>query len=146
MKMSTRGRYGLRVMLELALRDGKDPVLMSDIAEAQHISRKYMHSLLSRLKGAGLVRAVRGMGGGYLLNRKPVDITVFEILETLEGSLYPLECTFNPQVCPRIDICVARDVWMEIKTNIENLLKGMTLEDLINRHHAKNEQSLMYDI
>ncbi len=146
MKMSTRGRYGLRVMLELALREGKDPVLMSDIAEAQHISRKYMHSLLSRLKGAGLVRAVRGMGGGYLLNRAPADITVFEILETLEGSLYPLECTYTPNICPRMETCVARDVWLEIKGSIEKLLTGMTLEDLVQRHHAKNDQSTMYYI
>ena len=146
MKMSTRGRYGLRVMLDLALRDGKNPVLMSDIAQSQQISRKYMHSLLSRLKAAGMVRAVRGMGGGYLLNRACADITLFEILETLEGTLYPIECTLNPRLCPRTEQCATRDVWLEISHCIEKLLTGMTLQDLVDRHHAKNGQSITYQI
>ena len=146
MKMSTRGRYGLRVILELALREGKGPVLMSDIAEAQHISRKYMHSLLSRLKAAGLVRAVRGMGGGYLMNRAAADITLFEILETLEGSLYPIECTLNPKVCPRTETCATRDVSFEISHCIEKLLTGISLQDLVDRHNVKNGQSISYQI
>jgi len=146
MKMSTRGRYGLRVILELALREGKGPVLMSDIALAQQISRKYMHSLLSRLKAAGLVRAVRGMGGGYLMNRAAADITLFEILETLEGSLYPIECTLNPKVCPRTETCATRDVWFEISHCIEKLLTGITLQDLVDRHNVKNGQSITYQI
>jgi Rrf2 family protein len=146
MKLSTRGCYGLRALLELALNYGGKPVLMRAIAENQNISRKYLHALLTALKSAGYVRSVRGSGGGYLLAKPPAKIQVHDVLQVLEGSLSITDCVEDPDTCPRSQRCVTHELWQDLSAAVEKLLAGVTLQDLVVRHTAKASESLMYHI
>ena len=131
MRISTRGRYGLRAMLELARGFGEAPILMSTLAERQGLSRKYLHALLTVLKSNGLVHSVRGPGGGFILTRSPGNITLSDVLGAVEGPLSLVDCVADRKVCDRVDWCVARRVWQELSGAIENVLDGVTLQDLI---------------
>lgn len=131
MKMSTRGRYGLRAMLELARCFGGSPVLMGTLAEREDLSRKYLHALLTALKSAGLIRSVRGTGGGFVLARSPSQIRLSEVLHALEGSLSLVDCVADTRACAKSNQCPARRVWQELSGAIENVLDNVTLEDLI---------------
>jgi len=146
MRISTKGRYGLRVMLELALRHGQGPVMMSTLATSQNISRKYLHSLLTSLKAVGLVRSVRGAGGGYVLALEPSEIRVAQVVQALEGSLLPVECAKDGSVCERSETCAAHDVWEELGRAMEKVLSGITLKELAVRQSAKLRQGDMYYI
>lgn len=146
MKMSTKGRYGLRVMLELTLRHGSGPVMMSTIAESQDISRKYIHSLLTSLKAAGLVRAVRGAGGGYILAREPQKILLSDVVRALEGAFFPVDCVGDLALCERAEYCVTREVWRDLGEAIEGVLKKTNLEQLANRHKTMLTERQMYHI
>jgi Rrf2 family protein len=146
MKMSTKGRYGLRVMLELALRHGSGPIMMSVIAQSQDISRKYIHSLLTSLKAAGLVRSVRGAGGGYVLATDPSKILLSDVVQALEGAFFPVDCVGDRSLCDRSDFCVTREVWSELGSAIEKVLSKMTLEQLASKQRAKLTERLMYHI
>ena len=131
MKVSTRGRYGLRAMLELARCRRQFPVLMSTLAEREDISRKYLHTLLTALKSAGLVSSVRGAGGGFMLSKESAEIRLGEILRAVEGPLSLVDCVADKRVCDRSNRCVARGVWRELSGAIESMLDSITLEDLI---------------
>jgi Rrf2 family protein len=146
MKMSTKGRYGLRVMLELALRHGSGPIMMSVIAQSQDISRKYIHSLLTSLKAAGLVRSVRGAGGGYVLATEPSKILLSDVVQALEGAFFPVDCVGDSTLCDRSDFCVTREVWSELGIAIEKVLSKMTLEQLASKQRAKLTERLMFHI
>lgn len=145
MRISTRGRYGLRAMVELARGNGETPVRMSAIADRQRLSRKHLHALLAILKSGGLVRSVRGPGGGFLLSRPPDRISLGEVLELLEGPFSLVDCVADRRVCGRVNECVTRGVWQELSGAIENLLDGVTLQDLVEteptgRSKTKREQ------
>lgn len=131
MKISTRGRYGLRAMCELARRHGEAPVRMSVLAERESLSRKYLHALLTSLKEAGLVRSVRGAGGGFLLSRAPSKIRLSQILHALEGSFSLVDCVTDKRACGKVKHCTARRVWVELSGTIESVLEKVTLEDMI---------------
>ena len=131
MKMSTRGRYGLRAMFELARAFGRAPLLMSTVAERQGLSRKYLHTLLTTLKNAGLVRGVRGAGGGFVLTRPPGEIKLSEVLRALEGPLSFVECVTDKRACDRSSRCPARRVWQELAGAVESVLDNATLQDLV---------------
>ena len=146
MRLSTRGCYGLRAMLELALHYGGKPVLMRSIAERQSISRKYLHALLTALKSGGFVRSVRGSGGGYLLARPPASIRINDVVQALEGSLSVTDCVEDPSTCERSAGCVTHELWLELSQAVEQLLSGITLEDLVTRHAAKAAEAHMYHI
>ena len=146
MKLSTRGRYGLRVMLELALHEADRPVMMSRIAEAQEISRKYLHNLLTILKNAEYVRAVRGSAGGYILAIPPEKIRLGELVEALEGRWSLVDCIPNPQTCHRSATCVTREIWDEVSQAARAVLDSMTLADLVERHRKKNAAPLDFSI
>ncbi len=146
MKISTKGRYGLRAMLELAMHHGDSPVLMSSIAENQNISRKYLHALLTSLRSAGLVRSVRGSRGGYTLSHDPHQIRLNEIVHALEGSFAPVDCIDEEHICDRADLCVIRDVWADLSNAIETYLSSITLADLMERQKAQNAAQTMYYI
>ena len=130
MRISTRGRYGLRAMLELAQRFGEAPVLMSTLAQRQGLSRKYLHTLLTALKSAGLVRSVRGPGGGFVLARPPAQIKLSEILHAAEGPLSLVDCVADRRACNRSKRCLARRVWRDLSGAIEDVLDNVTLEDI----------------
>ena len=131
MKMSTRGRYGLRAMLALARRFGESPVLMASLAEREGLSRKYLHALLTVLKSAGLVRSIRGAGGGFVLARSPRQIRLSEVLHAVEGPFTLVDCVTDKRACGKASRCTARRVWQELSDAIEDVLASVTLEDLI---------------
>jgi Rrf2 family protein len=136
MKLSTRSRYGLRMMYELALNYGSDPVIIKDIAHNQNISEKYLSKLIIPLKGAHLVNSSRGSHGGYILSRDPSEITLREILEVLEGGITPVDCSKDGSVCSKSSGCPARDVWCMLESAITGLLEGITLADMLKRNNG----------
>ena len=140
MRVSTRGRYGLRAMFELARGFGRAPVLMSTVAERQGLSRKYLHTLLTALKAAGLVRSVRGAGGGFILTRPPEEIRLSEVLRALEGPLSLVDCVADKRVCDRSSRCPARRVWRDLADAINNVLDNVTLGDLAASEKKKRPQ------
>lgn len=133
MKMSTRGRYALRMMIDLAnhYSDEKDGyVKLKDIAERQEISKDYLVNLTHMLKNANLVRSSRGKEGGYMLTRPPEKINALEIVESTIGEIYILDCLGDKEVCDRIRGCKARKVWNGLNTSIRKELKQITLDQL----------------
>lgn len=148
MRLSTKGRYGARAMLDLALNSGEGPILLRDIARRQEVSEKYLEHSITALRKAGLVRSIRGARGGYVLAKLPSQIRLSEIMEVLEGSMAPVECVDDPQVCQRAQLCVTRDIWAKMKEAIDNILESITLQDMVERHSKKNSNSkaIVYNI
>ena len=137
MRLSTKGRYGTRLMLELALCHGKGPVLLKDIAKRQRISEGYLEHLLPPLKASGLVNSTRGAHGGYTLAKAPSKITLKEVIEALEGPLSLVECVNVPSVCERVRSCVTRNIWKELGKKISQTLASVTLKDMIIKQGKK---------
>jgi len=137
MKISTRGRYGLRALIDLATHDGEKSVSVSSIAQRQGISEHYLEQLLAQLNKAGFVKSVRGLYGGYQLNRPAGDITVAEILRTLEGPMYPVECLSDEgaDLCGSGNCagCVTKPVWEKLYESINKVLESYTLSDLLGK-------------
>ena len=146
MRVSTKGRYAARLMLELALNYNKGNVLLKDIARRQGISEGYLEHLVPPLKAAGLINSARGAGGGYALGRPPREITLREIILLMEGSLAPVECADNPGTCKKGPVCAMRDVWRELGESICDTLESITLKDLAQRQSEKIENNLIYHI
>ncbi len=145
MKISTKARYGLRIMLELAHYYSKGPVFLKDIAKRQQISEKYLEHILSSLRIKGFVKSLRGAKGGYVLNQHPKDIKVSEIIYTTEGSLSLVECIENPKVCSRYAFCITKEVWQGMKDSMEKYVDGITLQDLVEKERLSRFKS-MYNI
>ena len=139
MKISTRGRYSTRMMLELGLNYGNGPTLLKNIAESQDISMKYLCQLILPLKVAGLIISTRGAHGGYFLSKLPEEIKLSEILTSVEGSLSPVECVDNPDICSRSDLCVTHEVWKELGSRNFEFLESLTLKDLVDNHIKKQK-------
>lgn len=140
MKISTKGRYALRLMLDLALTGNEKPVPLRDVAQRQSISDKYLEQIVTQLSRSKMVRSIRGAGGGYLLTRDPAEYTVGEILRALEGNLAPVSCAVDGQCCERIDRCVTVEVWSAIQDAVSGVVDNMTLADLVRRYHEKCDQ------
>jgi Rrf2 family protein len=137
MKLSTRGRYGVRLMLELALHYGEGPILLKDIAERQGVSEKYLWQLINPLKKTGLVNSLRGAHGGYVLAKPPEAISVKAILQILEGPLCLVDCVDNPALCERSLSCISRDIWGEASKNMQQTLEDTTLAAMVERQKEK---------
>lgn len=136
MILSTKGRYGLKMMYELALSYGTGPMSLKEIAKKQQLSETYLEQLIAHLKKAGLVTSIRGAQGGYELSRKPEKITVGEIIRLLEGPLAPSECVLDEEPeCSRADYCVTRLIWEKIMESINNVIDSITLNDMINDYY-----------
>ena len=131
MRLSTRGRYGTRLMVDLAEHYAEGPVPLTKIAKRQDLSAKYLEQLIILLKGAGLIRSARGRRGGYLLARKPGDISVGEIVEVLEGRLAVVDCVMEPDLCYRAPKCPTRDICVNMTDVIKNQLYSMNLQDIL---------------
>ncbi len=141
MKISTKGRYALRMMLEFALHPD-ECTKISQVAERQGISDKYLEQIVSILSKAGYVKSRRGSHGGYLLSRKPSEYTVGMILRLTEGSLAPVSCLEeNPSQCPRWETCATLKVWNQLNDAISQVVDHMTLEDLVREQLEKSEGS-----
>jgi Rrf2 family protein len=147
MKLSTKGRYGLRAILDLALHQGEGLVMLKDIARRQEVSRPYLERLIAPLIAAGLVRSTRGARGGVLLLRSPSEINLGEIIQLLEGSIAPVDCVNDPKLCHRSGFCVTRDIWIEMKVAMSQVLDSTTLQDLVERQRQKGQiETAMYYI
>jgi Rrf2 family protein len=147
MKISTKIRYGARAMLELASHYGEGPIELKEIAKKENISLKYLEQVINPLRGAGLVKAVRGSKGGYSLAKPPSEICLYDVVETLEGPLNLLECLRDSKVCQKVPSCVTRDIWREVSEAISKIFYSITLEDMVNRKKDKEERnSPMYQI
>lgn len=133
MKITTKGRYGARVMLDLALRDSEAPTPLRKLAGAQDISAKYLEQILLPLMSAGLVKSVRGARGGYLLARPADQIHLYDIVRSLEGPLAPVECVLDAEYCDRVGGCVVHLVWGEMEGILVDFLSGLSLADLAAR-------------
>ena len=134
MKLSTKGRYAVRAMLDLALQNGGNPTLVKDISKRQGISDLYLEQLLTRLQTSGLIRSIRGPKGGFLLTKAPSEIRLCDILQTVEGSTAPVECVENETLCERADTCITRKVWIKMKQAVDEVLESTTLQDLVEWH------------
>lgn len=137
MKISTKGRYALRTMVDMAQHSGGGLVTLKDVSARQHISQKYLEQIVTVLSKAGMVRGVRGPQGGYRLAREPRDYSLAEILELVEGSLAPVECLEeSPNQCQECASCPTVDMWAGLYKVVTDYLGGITLQDLMDRAAA----------
>jgi len=146
MKLSTRTRYGVRLMVALARNYGKNPVFLKDIAKGENISEKYLSLIIIPLRGVGLVNSVRGAYGGYNLTKDPSQITLKEIFDVLEGDCSLVDCVKNPSSCSRVPICASHDIWAVIGEKISETLSSITLEKLVKMNQEKSGNTIMQDI
>ena len=140
MKLSTKGRYGLRAMIDLARYSEKEPVSISSIAMRQDISERYLEQLVGLLKKAGLVRSIRGATGGYVLTKSAGEISVGDVLRALEGSLEPVRCAafYSEEGCMASDGCVTKYVWQKINDSINEAVDKMMLDELVRESRIIN--------
>jgi len=131
MRLSTRSRYGTRLLLDLAQNYGNAPIKIGAIAKRQNISGKYLEQIIRPLKRANYIRSFRGVRGGYILSKPPDQITVGEIVALLEDGTYLTLCSDNPKLCSRSDECLTRPVWIEASRVLFDCLNQVTLADLI---------------
>lgn len=147
MKLSTRGRYGLKAMFDLALHSGDGPVSLTSIAERQAISVNYLEQLISPLRKAGLVKSIRGAQGGYMLAKSPDEITVGIILTTLEGPLAPTDCVVDDEgdLCDHNVYCVTKVIYEKIYESITNVVNAITLQHMLD-DYLKNQSGNIVDV
>ena len=141
MKLSTKGKYGVRAVFEIARHYGKGPITIKEIADRQGISFSYLEQILHKLGKAGVIESVRGPGGGYLLARKPADLTIGDVVRTLEGPIALSHCLAPGESagCNQGDDCVARMVWVKVGEKIEEALDSISFDDLLHRQRSQKE-------
>ncbi len=137
MKLSTRSRYGVRMMIDLAGHYGEKPVFLKDIAAREEISEKYLSLIVIPLKSAGLIRSIRGARGGYMLAREPQSISLCDIVEAVDGVICLVNCVNNPDACDRVCICPTRDLWSSLGDKIRDTLVDITLDQLVRSKNSK---------
>lgn len=140
MKLSTRSRYGLRMLLDMAQHAEGGPVQIGSIAKRQDISVKYLEQLIIPLKKANYIHSVRGPKGGHLLSKPPRDITVGEIVELLEGGINLSDCIANPAVCDRHEACLTRAIWEDATDAMYDRLHSITLSEMIQKTQGKDSK------
>lgn len=145
MKLSTRGKYGVRAVFEIALHYGKGPITIKEIADRQGISFSYLEQILHRLGKAGVIESVRGPAGGYLLARKPSDLTIGDIVRALEGPIALSHCLEPGESgdCNQAEDCVARMVWVKVGAKIEEALDSISFNDLLHQQHLQQTAILL---
>ena len=146
MKLSTRVRYGLRFMIELATHYGKGSLNLKDVAKSQDISDKYLSQIVIDLKSSHLIDGFRGAHGGYVLARPPQEVSVYDLVVALEGELSLVDCVRNPAACNRVTSCVGNEVWAKLGQTMTDTLESMTLADLVKRRQEKQPKDTMYYI
>ncbi|MHC4636524.1 MAG: RrF2 family transcriptional regulator [Planctomycetota bacterium] len=144
MKLSTRTKYSIRAIIEIASHYGKGPLQSKIIAQRQDLSVKYLEQLIAILKSADFVRSIRGAKGGYVLSRPPKDIKLSEVFRALEGSVVTVECLENDDYCNRTGNCVSKELWAEVEDAVYKVLESKTLQDMVDR--ANNKKELFYQI
>jgi len=131
MKLSTRSRYGTRMILDMAQHHNKGPIQLGDIAKRQNVSLKYLEQIIRPLKRANYVKSFRGSKGGHMLNKPPEEITVGEVVALLEGGARLTNCSANPETCERVDSCLTRYLWIEASKAMFEKLSNITFADLM---------------
>lgn len=134
MKLSTKGRYGVKAMADLAINYGTGPISIKSISSRQNISEYYLEQLFSALRKVNLIKSIRGSGGGYILGREPKDITVYEVLDVLEGPIEISTCLDN-SLCTNVECCATRLVWKKIKDSIDSVTSSITLQDIVDDYN-----------
>ena len=140
-QLSTKGRYGTRLMFQLALNYGNGPMLLKDIAKKEDLSTKYLEHIVPLLKSANFIHSTRGAHGGYALALPPEEIDLRKLVGVLEGDIAPVDCVDSPDLCDRSDCCVARDVWSILEDRINETLEDITLQDMVEKY----EQEYKFD-
>ncbi|MFH1459004.1 MAG: Rrf2 family transcriptional regulator [Candidatus Omnitrophota bacterium] len=146
MKLSTRTRYGTRLMLELGIHYDQGPIFLKDIAKLEDISEKYLSQIIIPLKNSGLVNSFRGAHGGYVLAKPPNKISMRSIIEVLEGNLSLVDCVKKPSLCSRVSMCTTRSLWGLLSDKVGEVLQEMTLLDLVNQCKNKKSHVINYCI
>lgn len=146
MKLSTRARYGVRLMVALAFNYDKGPIFLKDVARGENISEKYLSLIIIPLRRTGLVNSIRGAHGGYSLAKNPSQVTMKEIIDVLEGDCSLVDCVRNPSSCPRVPICASHDIWAIIGGKISETLNSITLDMLVKMNQEKAEKTMMHNI
>lgn len=147
MRMTMKGDYGLRAMIDLAAHYGRGPVPSSEIATRQLVPEHFLDQLLITLRRAGLLKSLRGPQGGHMLARPPSQITMSDVIRALEGNTAPMECVPNPSVCQLSPGCGMRDVWIQVEEYAQQLLSATNLEQLAQRHRVPSQEGeVMYYI
>lgn len=133
MKFSTRGRYGVTIMVDLAQHADEGPISLKSVADRQKLSEHYLEQLVPELRKAGLVKSIRGAQGGYILAKRPEDILIGDIIRVLEGPIAPVECTEQSGLncCEKTDFCVTREVWVKVRDSINDVVDSISLADLL---------------
>ena len=135
MQLTTKARYIIRALIDMAIHSAEGPALVKDIAERQGMSARYLEQLLLAPKAAGMIRSTRGAHGGFTLARSTAEITLREIVQIMEGSISPTECADDPGFCPNSNSCVTHEIWVKIKRATDEILESTTLQDLVDRQH-----------
>lgn len=140
MKLSTKGRYGLRAIIDLARYSEREPVSINSIAARQEISERYLEQLVALMKKAGLIKSIRGASGGYVLARNPEEISVGDVLRALEGSLEPVKCAAfsDGEECMAAGGCVTKYVWQKINESISRTVDEIHLDELVQESKELN--------
>jgi len=146
LRLSTKGQYGVRAMFEIARGYPEKPVPIKEIAEKQAVSVAYLEQILNRLKNKGIIKSVKGPGGGYILSRKPQDISISDILRELEGPVAITSCLNPEEGCVRVEGCVTYALWKALGDKIEGFLSTVTLEDLVGGTLLKKNKNLKVKI
>ena len=134
MKISAKARYGLRILMDIALHETPDrPRLMKEICEAQDLSEKFTSRLVIPLREKGMIHSLRGKQGGFRLAKSPADITLLDVIETLQGPISLLDCLSEAESCARTATCPTRLIWSDVNTAIKNTLQAITLETILGR-------------
>jgi Rrf2 family protein len=146
MKVSTKGDYGVRALVELAHHYGEGPVQSAEIAARQEVPEPYLDQLLTTLRRAGFIRSVRGPQGGHALIRSPGEVRLSEVMTALEGSLAPIACVDDPDACTRTGGCVQREVWVRVRDATVQILESVTIGDLAEKERQHNHNGGRYYI
>lgn len=142
MKLSTKGRYGVKAMVDLAIHYGEAPVSIKSISQRQSISEYYLEQLFSSLRKAKLIKSIRGAQGGYVLNKLPEEITVADVIDVLEGPIEISDCV-EGVVCHNVDCCATRLLWQKIKTSIEEVTNSVTLKDIVDDYNEMKDNNVL---
>lgn len=140
MKISTKGRYGWRILLDLALHEGESPRLMKEIAESQQISEKYISRLILPLNEAGFIESLRGAKGGLRLLKQPKEITLLDVVEAMEGTVSVVECVIDKSFCPKSNDCSACKMWSGLNKKIRKAMTEITLKDVLKSEKKRLER------
>jgi Rrf2 family protein len=140
-RLSTKGRYGTRLMLNLAhnYNNGNDAIILKNVSDAEEISIRYLEQIIIPLKINKLVKSIRGAGGGYILARHPSQIKLSDILNSLEGTMSLVECVEDDGYCDRTDVCVTHEIWKKASSMLQDYFESLTLQDLADHENKKKK-------